>query len=272
MTLTPKQAQQPILRALGALTSNQAGVAVSSREVTEEVLRNIGFVPDNLAKARNMINFAATQSLRSMGLLAPAEEGVRGMWALSELGVATLLGAAPLPPKAAPTPSEEPTVEAPVEEPTVEVPPSPWADDPEGVVVAWATLADTYSTDPYILALAQKTPCFGSRSDCEVCRSCPIARSCQDKLFERYATLVPLEKNEPESKKSPTSLGGIMDDLERGLSGEASPVEPPVEPPGISKAPPVESICYRCRKTLPANKVETYVPGKGYRHTLFCLS
>lgn len=256
MTPTPAQLKEPILRAIAQRSGFRAGISCSSKEVTEDVLRDLGYVPDDLQKARNNINFAATQGLRKEGLLAEATQ--RGSWALTEEGLARCTD-----------PTEKP------EPPTAEsTPASPWVEDTGGMSFFSKLPVDTYVDDPYIRALAiASTRCFGGYSEQEeTCATCPLARSClaqQCTLISAMPRVVvpvgqPNEEPRAAEKQTPdaTELSKITEEFEATLSES---VDNSVDVTVI-----IESVCYRCYEKLKEGLIARYDPKRGYRHRDAC--
>lgn len=175
--------------------------------------------------------------------------------------------------------------EPPVSEPAIvreEVPPSPWADDPAGVVVLESVSQDKYSSDSYIQVLGiSQSNCFGGfRKQSPVCEACPIIGSCQTQQFlsfsEVSATLnrrVAAEGGTPPTvtpgiapSDRDKALRDILDDI---IEPATAPSGTPVER-GILKTVSVRSVCSVCFRTLEEGTQALFVTGKGYRHPNPC--
>jgi hypothetical protein len=286
MTPTPAQLRDPILLALGKLAAWQADVEVDGGDVTQAVLDGLGYVPDDPKKARNNVNFAATQTMRGVGFIAPATR--RGVWALTQDGAArarVLAGepAAPTPPVVAAPPPPAPVAAPPPPPPAVVE--SPWADDKAGVVLFTEHVADTYSGDNYIRSLGiSETRCFGGfRGDVPTCLSCPVARSCRAHQYVKFSeaaatlrsrdtALAAARSREPSpvvQVESPDDLSAIMDDFER--TDKPPPATPAAGSPesGMEVEAPVDSVCYLCGGKLPEKSLVVWNT-KGFRHKPAC--
>lgn len=271
MTPTPAQLRNPILASIGKLTNFQVGVEVSSNDVTNDVLACLGYTPDDMKKARNNVNFAATQTLRDKGMLAPLLR--RGMWALSQDGVAAARAVACVKTE---TP-EVPVACVPV--PTI----SEWDDDIMGSPVFTTILQDSYAGDNYIKVLGiSQVRCFGGfRESSSICLTCPVAGSCQAHQFksfsevaarlnQRAATLndgtphiVPVKS----SVVRDDSLADIMFDMEHG----SKPAPKPKKVSSHEMTASVDSVCYRCNGSLYEGSTVIFDTGKGVRHKHDCV-
>ena len=284
MTPTPNQLHNPILLALGKLSGFLPDVEVGGGDVSDYVLANLGYVPEDEKKARNNLNFAATQKLRPAGLLSP--QGRRGFWALTQAGVEAAqalsglgVGDTPPPPVSA-APARVSVAPAPDPE-------SPWANDPVGVVIPLR--ADAYTPDEYIRTLGiTSLPCFGGfRSPNPVCDPCPLAGSCQSHQFATYSSASasilrrgatppspePIPAIEPDPSSPPLPPGGFAPEVVQSLADIMGSLTEQAAPAPVEKQmpAPVDSVCFLCHKRLPEKSVETFVVGKGFRHTAKCV-
>jgi hypothetical protein len=277
-TPTPKQVKHHILVSMGRLSNHLAGVDVDNKEVVAAVLASLGYEPDDIVKARNNINFAATQILRPGGLLMPKSK--RGMWALTAEGVAqaskTEWASAPSAPVAPVAPVAPAAPVAPVAPAAPVAPvapvPSPWADDSAGVPVYHSILPDTYCDDAYIRTIGvSKSRCFGGFRQSEpICASCPVAGSCQTHqlmAFSEASAALSRTSTTPTPSKKHTAahdLKDIMDDLE-GAAASPAPARKSLEITAM-----VDSICYICHGLLPEGSTVLYTPNRGMSHLNSC--
>ncbi len=179
MSLTAKDFQNPLLRAIGDLTGCKAKVAVTA-ESTYAPVMTLMDITDILAHGTEAASGQpmvqrwiqwACKNLRKTGQMDL--EG-RGQWVLTDKGVrdALYLCHGHLVPAPAPTPVAAPVaVVAPVVAPAAPVPPP-------------------HLRDPYILGLLlDQTPCLGhySAHGGAECVSCPVTTACLNKQYSTYS-------------------------------------------------------------------------------------
>lgn len=197
-TMTAKDFQNPLLRALGDLTGCKARVAVAADGTYAPIMTLMG-ITDILvhgtepASGQPMVQRWIQWACKNLRKTGQMELEGRGQWVLTDKGVqeakALCLGVpVPVPvPVAATVAAPVVRALAPVQSDPAAAPKSPQAAP---VAVRAAPMVPPHLRDPYILGLLlDQTPCLGhysSHGGAE-CVSCPVTTACQNKQYSTYS-------------------------------------------------------------------------------------
>lgn len=105
-------------------------------------------------------------------------------------------------------------------------------------------LKDTYPADAYIVGLAQaQTPCFGLKFqvNCDVCRTCPLVGSCQEKFYTNLGKAAEEVINRVPDQVPHENVDDLIDEAVNGKKEKAK----------VTKfAAFADSICCVCGKEV----------------------
>jgi len=238
-TLTAKDFQNPLLRALGDLTGCTAQVAVLADSTYTPVMTIMG-ITDIMAlgtedaSGQPMVQRQIQWACKNLRKTGHMDREGRGLWVLTDKGAQAAQALCQGVATPAPAPVVVPAVAVAPAAPQAPVPPP-------------------HLRDPYILGLLlEQTPCLGhySAHGGAECVTCPVTTVCQNKQYSNYSqAALRLAHEDAQVTKA-----AIQPKAAPVVAPATTPKAPPASTLDLSSAQKItafeETICVECGKPI----------------------
>jgi hypothetical protein len=257
-----KQFRPHLLAVLAELAGGKAGVQVEMTLTYGPVCKRLGHAEDAFGNSAHGTLWTHRQiglAMRALRRAGFTDSKRKAQWELTEMGLRAMKNdfAGVL---------DEPDL--PEEE-----------EDYIAPVIHLPMVASPYDESSYLRALAvQQTPCFGAYSaKSNVCDGCLLASACVSALEARFAEVAAeIEREEARAnvaartqQRAKADQDVSVDELLRmeDVKTVAARATTGIQPVDANVSSPRDTVCTRCKKTIPKGTNAVWTPGGGMEHT-----